>query len=271
MDFDFPLTLETLDKAPDEFKALYEEKDGKFQMLAVLAKKTTDLGNLKKALDDERKKARTLEEFKSGWGDLTPDAVKPKLEELQTLQDKIASGEIKPHDNEKIEEIIGQRLDRIQKGHEREIERVRSEVTKKDGQIKSLDDLLKRKTLEQSLRTAAVDSGVERHSVEDAVANAGRIFEPDVEYNPKPREGSGYGADYTPVRYFKEIKEAGEKPGWFFNPKTQGSDTQPGGSPNSGVKGKVMRREEFDKLSPEKKIFEAGRAAKGEITIVDAA
>lgn len=248
MDFDFPVKMTTLDGAPAEFHPLYAEKDGAFNLNPILAKKIADLGNLTKSLEAERKNAGLLKSQLKAFGDRKPEEIASALEELQALKDKIEAGEIKPSDNAKIDELLNARLERVNKGHEREISRYKEDLAKKDQAIASLDTMLRRVRMEQALLNAASEVGVKKHSLEDAVANAMRMFEPDAEYNPKPKDTSGLGQDATPAKYFSEIKDSGEKPGWFFDPQNSGYDATTGGMKGGG---KRISRADFERLNPQ--------------------
>ena len=249
-DFEFPTQLKTLEGAPSEFHPLYEEKEGVFQMIAPLAKKVSDLGNLQKTLDTERKRANALDSSVKKWGDLKPEEVTARLAELQSLKDKIEAGEITPADNAKVEELINARMDRVKKGHDLETQRLKEDLAKEQARVSNLDALMRRTKLEQELSAAALEVGVEKHSVEDAIANALRIFEADENYSPKPKEVSGYGSDFTPKKYFAEIKDSNEKPGWFFNPKNSGYDsTLSGGSRTSTIKLRMPARWRFQRAA----------------------
>lgn len=245
MDFDFPVKMTTLDGSPAEFHSLYAEKDGAFNLNPVLAKKIADLGNLSKALESERKTAGSLKTQLKAYGDRKPEEISAALEELQSLKDKIEAGDVKPSDNAKIEELLAARIDRVNKGHEQREARLKDDLGKKDQTIAQLDTMLKRVRMEHELRTAAGKVGIQDHSIDDAVSNALRVFEPDAEYNPKPKDTSGLGQDATPTKYFSEIKDSGEKPGWFFNPKSSGYDSTVGGAKGGG---KRMSRAEFERL-----------------------
>lgn len=270
--FEFLLSYETLDQIPDEFQPLYEEKGGKYQMVAPLARKVHDLGKLNTSLEAERKNAKTNKELAEAYAaaanGLKPDELATAFEEMQALKDKVDSGEVKPEDAEKLEEIINARIERVQKGHERELERIRAEAGKKDEAVKRLDGMLRSTRLDQELRAAAAEAGIERHSIDDAILNARQVFEPDEEYNPRPREGSGYGADYRPASYFKEIKDSGEKPGWFYKPSNQGSDVVPGGRTGAGGK-KIVTRADLAKLNPVDRQKMALSVSEGKIELVD--
>lgn len=85
MPFKFPLTLDTLDNVPDQFKALYAQTDDeKFSLVDDLRDVISQGGSLSATVDKERKRANAAEKDLKAWKALgeTPAAVQAKLDDV---------------------------------------------------------------------------------------------------------------------------------------------------------------------------------------------
>jgi len=248
--FKFPLIVDGLDVVPEEFQGLYaEQENGKFKLVDALAKLVKDEGGKKKTIENLRKKETELQELLDSLGDFTIDDLKAAAEELQEIKDKIEAGELTEGDDQKIEEIVAKRTQRMQDRHKKDLEKKDSEIQKRDEGLATRDKKISSLTVDRDLKDAAIAAGVQSHSIDDAMRAGREVFSVNDEFETSVRENSGYESDFTPQQFFEEHKSS--RP-WFMDLSNQGAGNvgSDGGGPGpSGMKAleNAKSQKEFEK------------------------
>lgn len=260
MKFDWKTEYETLDEIPEECRGGYEEKDGKFQIVRALSK--TQLENAYKKEQERRKIAE--DKAKAIPDDIEANKLSEMLEELEDLRQLKESGEFDEGNREKLEELVGKRVETERKKFERDNAKLKAQLDEANTKLGETSGKLKTVSLETQARELAAKYKIASHSLDDALFHVTKSFDLDDEGNIVDRTDAGR----TLEDWFDETVP--NKPGWTFDPKTSGSGAH-GGSGGHGGK-RTYKREEVSQWATENptKAKEAMEAVKkGDAQLVD--
>jgi len=101
-----------VDEIPEEYRSLYTEKAGKWELTGIRGVKTSaDMARVQAALDKERDEHKATKGKLEVWGELKHDDVTQKLDRIHELEEA-AKGKL---DEGKLEELASKRADAILK------------------------------------------------------------------------------------------------------------------------------------------------------------
>lgn len=148
--FDFPLTVDSLDAVPENYRALYVEEDGEFKLEGALY---TKIDKLAKTIEKERSRAKDATRDAKAWGDIggTPEEVKKLLAE----KDAKHAEEI-----ERLQKLIDEKGDSAGKIEKikKELEKARDEaIAAKDQELSSMEGTLKSHLMEAAAKAAIAE------------------------------------------------------------------------------------------------------------------
>lgn len=234
-----PVKLKTVydkkDEIPEGFGDLYIERNGKFEISGIEGIKTpADVERVQEALRKEKAEHKAAKEALAKWGELNPEEVPAKLEELAEVQAQLATltkdgkideGAVQERIEAAIARAVGP-LTRDKQALEREVDKQKKAVAEKDGTIGSLEAGIKRSKIEGQLRDHAIAAKVIPTAIDDAVMVGVSMFE---EINGKyvTKDGVGVTPGLDAKEWYKDMQE--KRPHWW--PPSQGGGSRGGGAP----------------------------------------
>lgn len=233
------LVVESTEGMAEGVSGLYVEKDGKFHL---------DVNGL----PDVQGLTSTLDKQK------------------QKILDGKASAATKQARIDELEAAEVERLEKAGKNQEADDFKYNKYKTDTDGKIARRDAriaTLEGNSLENIFRKVAVDAGVHKTAIDDALLRAGSIFSLDadgkaIQLGPDgtPVLGADGTNNYSPAEWMAGMKVA--SPHWF--PAGSSGSGAPGDGDGGGDQ-KTITREAFDKMNPSEKMkFSTGG---GKVTV----
>lgn len=230
------MTLKTvhdkIDEIPEEFRSLYTEKAGKFELTGIAGVKTeADTMRLQKSLEKERNEHKATRDKLQLWGELDHADVLAKLDRLPELE-AAAKGKL---DEAQIEEIVAKRVEGTVRSKLMPVERQVSALTKERdellGQNKSYAASERRRKIHDTMRAALREEKTVPHAEADALLFAEAVMEVAEDGAVLTREGAGLPAGLDAKGMLEALRES--RPHWW--PPTQGGGAR--GAGGGGVGG----------------------------------
>jgi hypothetical protein len=214
------LSYEKQEEIPQGFEALYTERGGKWQLTKVNGIQTTEnITRLETAIAKERKDHKELKEKYSKFSGLDPDEVITKLDEYDELKLRVDSGKDGKLDEDKLQQLVEQRLQREKAPLQRELDKLKTELQEKDGKVTELSSSIRNGTIENELRKQAEKAKVHGSAIEDIVLLGKGIFDIDESGRLFTKEGAkGFTPGLEPDVWLSDMKE--QRPHWW--PQSQG-------------------------------------------------
>ena len=222
------LVYDTVDLIPENFRDLYEERDGKFHFAVGKFKglKTqADVDYVKDALRKEREDHVKTREGLKPWGDLKPDEVRAQLDRIPELE-AAAEGKL---DEEKIGELVERRLKQKTGPIERQVATLTEERDRVAAENAQLKAQIETKDRNDIVRSAATEARVHATAIPDIEMTAAAYLERDESGALVTRDGI---PGLTPGLGMKEFMREMQKlrPHWW--PESEG-----GGGRGAGGRG----------------------------------
>lgn len=221
---------EKIDEIPEQYRELYTEKGGKYELTGIAGVKTSaDVDRLRGSLEKERNDHKETKARLAVWGELNHDEIVAKLDKLPELE-AAAKGKL---DEEQIENLVSRRVDGTLKSRLAPIERenrklkdTNDELMKKLG---ALEGERKQSKVHDAVRKALTAAKVVPEAQEDALLLADRLFDIDADGRVVTRDQVGVAPGLDPSGWLTEVRE--KKPHWW--PASNGSGA-PGSLPTGG-------------------------------------
>lgn len=194
--------------------------------------------NTQEALAEKKAAQAKLKEFDG----IDPAAARQVLDMFNN------NAELKLIQEGKIDEVFQTRTAKLQDAHKRDLDAKDADV--KAAQLRS--EKFSRRVLNDALRSAAIETGVHKHAMDDVLLSGGQVFQLDEEgravqmADGKPVLGKDGKTPFGPAEWLASITEA--KPHWF---PASSSGAPASGQPGRGSTGqKTMKRSAFMTLTP---------------------
>lgn len=203
-----------VDEIPEEFRSLYTEKGGKWELTGISGVKTSaDVARLQEGLTKERNEHKATKDKLAAWGDLKPEEVTAKLDLIPELE-AAAKGKL---DDAKVEEIVARRVEGTIKSKLAPVERENARLKAEAAEAKALAELLqgekKQRKVHDSVRAALVASKAIPEAHEDALLLADRVFEVAEDGRTVTRDNVGVTPGLEPSAWIAEMQE--KRPHWW--------------------------------------------------------
>ena len=237
------LVIDKLDAVAEPLRELYTEKEGKFHLNVTGVEDTSGLKSAlqkeRDAVKVERQRAKELEEKFAG---IDPVRVKDMLSKLDQDGEAalIAAG--------KIDEVIEKRSTKLRNELQKQVD----EAHKLTQAEKVRADKFSQRVLDNNIRAAAAKAGLHTHAVEDALFRARNMFTltedgeaVQLDEDGTPVLGKDGKTPFSPAEWLEGMRETA--PHWF--PAGNGGGGA-GGNKDTKGSSKVMKRSEFNELSP---------------------
>ena len=224
--------MDSLDAIPEQYRELYTEKDGKFELTGIAGVKTpADVQRVQRALEHEKTNHNTTKEKFSVWGELDHEEVMAKLDKYPELE-AASKGNL---DESQIEEMVSRRVDGTLKSQTAPLNRSIAQLTKERDEYKALADerggYITKTKVTDAVRKALTEGKVIQHAQEDALMLAERIFEiREDDGQIVTRDNVGVTPGSSPVEWLTEMQASNARPHWWG--PTTGGGANPGGRGN---------------------------------------
>ena len=221
---------DSLDDIPEEvnFRDLFVEKDGKFELTGIDGVKTSaDVSRLQAALTKEKNDHKAAKSALSVWGDLDHDEIQQKLDSIPELE-AAAKDKLDEH---KIEEMVQRRVDGTIKSKTSPLERELTKLRKERDDLKeengSMRSTIDNRSMEDLLRPVMREKKILGEHEEDVFMYAQRHLEKTEDGGFVVRDGvNGLTPGADPKDWLEEM--VAKRPGWL--PPTQGAGSRGSGS-----------------------------------------
>lgn len=215
-----------IDDIPEQYRDLYTEKAGKFELTGIVGVKTeADVQRVQKSLDSERTSHKETKEKLKLWGDLDPEETHAKLDKIPALE-KAAAGKL---DDATIAELANKQADQMLKSKLGPVERQLAQKTKEAADLLAANQTFsqkdERRDVSDAVRSAATELGLRPEAVEDAVEAGYRMLRRGDDGKVITKDDAGVTAGVGPKDMLSELRA--KKPHWW--PGSQGGGANGGG------------------------------------------
>lgn len=205
---------EKLDEIPEQYRELYTEKSGKFELTGVEGVKTqADIDRVQASLKKERDEHKATKEKLAPWGELKPDDVTAKLARIEELE-TAAKGKI---DEAKLDEMANRRAEAIARTKltpvERELATLRAQTKEKDEKLTAFEMKERLRNVHDQVRAALVETKALPEAHEDALLYAERVMEVTEDGRVVTKDGSGFPPGLSPKDWLGSLQA--KRPHWW--------------------------------------------------------
>lgn len=216
-----------IDEIPEQFRELYTEKSGKWEITGIDGVKTPeDVRRVQESLTKERNDHKTTKAALTAWGELKPDEVTAKLSRIEELETAV-KGKI---DDAKLDEMANKRAEAIVKTKlspvERELAQIRAQAKEKDEKLSAYETRERQRTVHEKVGKAFLTSKGLPEALDDALMQAERVMEVTEDGRVVTKDGVGVTPGLEAAAWLAEMQP--KKPHWW--PGNQG-----GGARGSGT------------------------------------
>ena len=216
MTFDIDLAELGLELDEDKAQAVKDALAAKYQESL-----DREVGGLKSKRDELLDAQKRMKEQLKQYEGIDPERAR-KLEE-QIAQ----SEEAKLIAEGKLDDVIGQRTERMRAEFERKLQ----EATQTAEQARSFADRFRGRVLSDEIRAAVAKVGMVDSAAADAALRAGSLFEVNDEGVVVAKEEAGFDANGKPLTIQSWLESMRDSaPHWFLQPKGSGAPGNAGGS-----------------------------------------
>jgi hypothetical protein len=218
--------VDKIDDVPEQYRDLYTEKNGKFELTGVEGMKTeADVTRLSSALEKERKDHKAVRERFAPLGDRKPEEVLAALDRNAELEELVKGDK----SEEKIATLAEARLKTRTAPLERDLHKARQDLAERDTLIKEFKNREVTRSIEDAVRGAISKSqGFAPSAVDDAMLLARSHFEVNEEGRVVTRDKlNGVSAGIEAGAWLQDLQ--GSRPHWWGSSGGGGSRGNNGG------------------------------------------
>lgn len=222
-----------VDEIPEEYRPLYTEKDGKWELTGITGVKTqADVDRVQRSLTKERDEHKATKSALAAWGDRKPEDTLALLDRIPELE-AAAKGKI---DDVALDEMATKRAEAMLRTKLGPVERQlaaltaeRDELAKVNSDLTAKDE---RRAVTDSLRSAfGMQKDMIPEAIEDVLTLGLTVFERRADDGAiVTRDGAGFPAGLAPEAWLPDLRQ--RRPHWWKG--SQGGGARDG-SPVGGV------------------------------------
>lgn len=249
---------ESQDDIPAEYRDLYSERGGKFELTGINGVKTqADVDRLNEALRKEKSDHSTVKAQLRAWDGLDPEDTRAQLDEIPALR-AAADGNV---DDEKLQKLVDAKVATVLAPVERENKRLKDENTEQAGRIEIYERSDRNRKIDDAVRKAATDQKIVTTALEDCLMRGRSIFEVrDDDGAIVTKDSVGVTPGIEPAAWLSEIQD--RVPHWY--PPSEGGGGGGGGGPGAGFAGKNPFTHEHWNVTEQGRILREHGAEKAE-------
>lgn len=206
---------EKLDEIPEEYRGLYTEKNGKFEITGVEGIKTqADVDRVQASLKKERDEHKATKDKLVAWGEMKPEDVTAKLARIEELE-VAAKGKI---DEAKLDDMANKRAEAIARSKlgpvERELATLRAKDKENSEKLTGYETKERLRNVHDAVRGALVETKALPEAHEDALLLAERTFEVTEEGRVVTKDGvAGVAPGLSPKDWLASLQA--KRPHWW--------------------------------------------------------
>jgi hypothetical protein len=208
---------DSIDDVPEEFRPLYAEREGKYELAEIEGVKTqADIDRLNKALAAEREEHKKTKGRVKGFGNYTPEQVEEMSSKLEELTAALEAGG-KP-DQAAIDKLVEARLPAHLKPLQRELAEAQERAKALDAENMGLKgDKIRRglRDLVSLTLGGKKMQAVDRRAEPDIELWAERILTLDDDGRFVTKDGIGLTPGISLEEALIEVQASGVRPLWF--------------------------------------------------------
>lgn len=220
----------SIDEIPEQYRELYTERDGKFQLTGIAGIKTqSDIDRLNGALEKERNDHKEARDKLSSWTTLgdDPSEISGRLDRITELE--VAAEGNKDGMDEKLEKLTEARVASRLAPFERENKTLKEKIQGILEENESLKNQKIRRTIHDEVRAAGNKSKINSDAEPDVLLLSDAVFSVTETGEVLTKENDyGVAPGLSPDLFFQEMRD--KRTHWW--PPNVG-----GGSPGSGRSG----------------------------------
>lgn len=209
-------SYETEEEIPAGFEALYEERDGHWELTGVEGFKTDgDVARVQAALKKEREAHKAARNRLSAFGDRTPESIE-ELEDRITELEASGGGKGGPTDDQ-IEQRVAARVAKERRDLEKKLKEVQEDAERLRSEHSELSVRDFRRSLRDELVTTTTGDKpvpIVPDALADAELLAERLFERNEEGRFVTRDGVGVEPGMSVRDWLSDIVASGRRPHW---------------------------------------------------------
>lgn len=218
---------------PEQFRELYTEKNGKWELTGIEGVKTpADIDRLTVSLTKERDEHKKTKDKLGKFGELDPEKAQKDADQIAELTTKLEAAEAAAGDGKvdeaQIEKLVEARVATIVKPIQRDLDKANKLVTEQGDSITAHELKDTNRAITDSVRSAAVESKIVPGALDDALMLAERVFEVGEDGGILTKDNVGVTPGIDPTVWFTEMQD--KRAHWW--PTSQG-----GGAGGSGPGG----------------------------------
>lgn len=219
---------EKLDDVPEQFRSLYAERGGKFELTGIEGIKTEgDVTRLQVALDKERNDHKTTKTKFAPLADKDINDIVAKLDSYEELK-VAAEGKL---DETKLEQIVSTRIRTQLAPVERERDQLKTQLADLSKDRDALKGSVVKRDISESLRKAATGAKVVNEALDDVLLLGLNVFELGDDGTARVKPDSGFTPGLSPDQWLTDIKQ--KRPHWWPSSLGGGATGGAGGSGGS--------------------------------------
>lgn len=213
----------TLDDIPEQYRDLYSERNGQFELSGIVGVKTqADIDRLSMSLSKERNDHKDTKTRAQIWGDLNHDEVMASLDRIPELEAAAKEGGI---DEEKMNELVEGRIKTRIAPIDRENAQLKVDNETLSSKIMEFQTKETTRKVHDNVRSACMDAKVLDTAQEDVLFLSERVFEVrEDDGEVVTRDNVGVTPGIRAQDWLTEMQ--GKKPHWW--PASQGSGSNGG-------------------------------------------
>ena len=215
--------IESIEGLPEEIRKEYVERNGRYELQVEGMRTQGDIDRLQSALSKEREDHKKIRERVSILGDRNIDDVIVQLDRIPELE-AAAAGKI---DDEKINQIVDNRVRTKLAPIERERDTLRSQLGEKDKVIETFSVKERTRMIHDSVRSAATKAKILPEALDDALMLAERVFEVSEDGKVVAKENVGVTPGIDPALWFSDLQS--RRPHWWGQTTGGGAGGNRGG------------------------------------------
>ena len=195
-------TYDTADDIPEAHRDLFTERGGKFELTGVDGIQTdANIKRIEEALRKEKHDHGETRQKLHAWDGLEHDDVAARLDRIPALE---AAAEGKGTDEEQIRKLVDARVIQERAPLDREAKKLRRELAQAAEQVANLEQADRMGRIERGA-SKALTGKIHEDAVDDALLQAGRMFEVAADGAIVTRDGVGVTPGLDPAAWVDEM------------------------------------------------------------------
>ena len=230
------------DDIPEQFRELFTERDGKWELTEVTGIKTqADVDRLQTSLTKERTDHKATKEKLAPLVELDPEQIAKDTDELAEARIRLENGDGEV-DEEKIEALVTARVATKVAPLERDITKLTEDNAVLTEANTDYANKETNRTISDAVRSAAAENKVIGTAMDDVLMLGERVFEVQEDGTVLTKDNVGTTPGVNPETWLAEMQE--KRPHWW--PASTGGGANGGGNAGGGFSDNPFSRDSWN-------------------------